>query len=541
MTGEEIVKLNDQMRTDVSGMVNLWDECGAMCLTRKLSVITNAYGNGTASTQGYTPDQRLLNSAAIRANEALAAGCVSWIVPSDSQWFTWKPAPQLQGKAAVEDWLAQCSEIATAYLASSNFYNRVHEAFADWSTFGISSLSVREGKRHPLHCHTHDCGSYTVAEDDELYVHRWFREVQWTADQARARFGDDRLPERVRQHIASGKLNEKERYLHAIYPRELKDRNQAGGPLGMPWASCYIHIDSKLKIEEGGFEELPMFVSRYFRWTEQSPYGASPAMLALAEIRGVNYLELLMATLGEVTVNPRVLVPEGMESVPDLRAGGITIMPMGGERPSEWMTGGRFDVGLELIKRKEYAIQEAFHFSLFQQFQQIERQITAQEVRAREAEKLARFSPAFSGLTSEFINPLLERVFQLLYRAGLLSTAPQEAILQTPGGPIIAFPRTVHTSRMALALQSLKKTAMSNALELFLPLSQLKPDVFDNLDSDAAFRDLTRSDGMPANYLLDEEQVVSMREARQKAQEQAQMAEMAMQAAKSPALVEAMQ
>jgi len=56
MTGEEIVKLNDQMRTDVSGMVNLWDECGAMCLTRKLSVITNAYGNGTASTQGYTPD-----------------------------------------------------------------------------------------------------------------------------------------------------------------------------------------------------------------------------------------------------------------------------------------------------------------------------------------------------------------------------------------------------------------------------------------------------------------------------------------------------
>jgi hypothetical protein len=94
---------------------------------------------------------------------------------------------------------------------------------------------------------------------------------------------------------------------------------------------------------------------------------------------------------------------------------------------------------------------------------------------------------------------------------------------------------------MALALQSLKKTAMANALELFLPLSQLKPDVFDNLDSDAAFRDLSRSDGMPANYLLDEEQVVSLREARQKAQEQAQMAEMAMQAAKSPALVEAMQ
>ncbi len=69
MTGEEIVKLNDQMRTDVSGMVSLWDECGAMCLTRKLSVITNAYGNGTASTQGYTPDQRLLKKTTVHKKQ----------------------------------------------------------------------------------------------------------------------------------------------------------------------------------------------------------------------------------------------------------------------------------------------------------------------------------------------------------------------------------------------------------------------------------------------------------------------------------------
>ena len=77
-------------------------------------------------------------------------------------------------------------------------------------------------------------------------------------------------------------------------------------------------------------------------------------------------------------------------------------------------------------------------------------------------------------------------------------------------------------------------------LELFLPMSQLKPDVFDNLDSDAAFRDLTRSDGMPADYLLPEDQVLSVREARAKAQQQQEMAMMALEAAKTPAAAEAM-
>ena len=539
MSPAEVIKINEQMRTDASGMLNLWNDCGSMCMTRKLSSVLAHYGTGT-SNDVFTPDQRVLNTVAIRANETLAAGCVSWITPSDSQWFSWKPVPQIEGKAAVEDWLSACAEIATAYLASSNFYNRIHEFFADWATFGTASLSAKTGRKNPLLFRTHDNGSYTLAEDDEQNVHRWFREFDLTADQARAKFGMDKLPESVRNQISAGKLNEKSRYLHAIYERQLSEQDPERGPLGMPWASCYIHIASKQKIEEGGFQELPTFSGRYFRWSENSPYGVSPAMLALAEIRGLNFLELLMATLGEVTVNPRVIVPEGMESVPDLRAGGITIGPMSGEGPKEWMTGGRFDVGLNLIERKERAVQEAFHFSLFQQFQQIERQITAQEVRAREAEKLARFSPAFSGLTSEVINPLLERVFMLLLRNDLLPAIPQEAVVNTPAGHQVLFPRVVHTSRMALALQSLKKSSVANMLELFLPMSQLKPDVFDNLDSDAAFRDLTRSDGMPADYLLPEDQVLSVREARAKAQQQQEMAMMALEAAKTPAAAEAM-
>jgi hypothetical protein len=535
-----LVKLNEQMKNDASGMVSLWDECGRMCLTRRVSSIVSR-NHQPSTTEHFTTDQRLLNTTAILANETLSSNCVSWITPSDQNWFTWKPVPMLQDVPAVEDWLGQCTEIALSYLASSNFYNRIHEAFADRSTFGTDCMWLAQGKRHPLHFRTLDVGSFTIAEDDEGYVHRIFQEFDLTAEQAEQKFGRDRLPPDVINQLVANKLNEKSRYLHTVYPRDEKDRNPAGGPMGMPWASCYVHLNTKMKVSEGGFEELPGFAGRYFKWSEHSAYGVSPAMLALAEIRGVNYLEMLMATLAETTVNPRVVIPEGMESIPDLRAGGITIEPIGGnERVREWMTGGRFDVGIAIIERKEKAIGEIFHRSLFEQFNMIERQITAREVVAREAEKLARFSPAFTSVTSEKINPMLERVFMLLYRQGLFPPAPPEAMVQSPGGnTVMLFPRTVHTSRMALALQGLKKTAFANMLELFTPLATLRPEVFDNLNEDAAFRDLSKSDGLPVDYLKPVEEVASMREARAKAQQAQEQQMMMMEASKNPKLVEA--
>src|SRR6185436_2076880 len=85
--------------------------------------------------------------------------------------------------------------------------------------------------------------------------------------------------------------------------------------------------------------------------------------------------------------------------------------------PREWMTAGRYDVGLDRIKERQRAIEDAFHVPLFQMFAQLEKQMTAREVAERSSEKLIQFSPTFSRLTSELFNPLLERIFGILLRA----------------------------------------------------------------------------------------------------------------------------
>ncbi len=529
-----LIQLNERLRTDASGMMNLWSECGRMCLTRKISSLITATSRST-TTDNYAPDTRLLNSVAVEANEVLAAGCMAWIMPSETPWFVWKPAPQQAGNDALEQWLQSCTEIALATLFGSNFYSRAHEALQDRSTFGTASLWCEAGKTAPLNFRTWDVGTYVIQENEEGNVDVVFREREFTASQASERFSN--LPPVIQNDLAANRLNSKHRFLHCLFPREAK--HGGVGPKAMPIASLYIHIASKQMVEESGFEELPAFVTRYLKWSEASAYGVSPAMRALAEIRGVNYLEMLLATLAEVTVNPRIIMPQGVQGVPDLRAGGITYGGLSREQsPYEWAAAGRFDIGVTLIERKEKAINEAFHRSLFEMFNQRNGQLNIPHVQALEAEKLARFSPAFTALTTDLINPILERVFMVLYRSGRFPKAPREAFVQNAAGqPMMLFPRSVQTNRMALAMQKAKQQGLSDLIGLFTPLIQTGSKALDNLDDDRAFRDIARGSGIPSDYLKDEDTVTQLRQARAQAEQAQQQQQAMMEAAKNPEIV----
>lgn len=91
---------------------------------------------------------------------------------------------------------------------------------------------------------------------------------------------------------------------------------------------------------------------------------------------------------------------------------------------------------------------------------------------------------------------------------------------------------------MALAMQSLKRTAFSNMMMMFQPMVASGSPVFDNLDEDEAFRDLTRGDGLPMSYMRDTEARDALRQKRAEAQQAAEQAAMMQEAMKSQPLVE---
>ena len=525
-----LIKLNMDLRNHAAPMQMLWQEVGRMCLTRKVQSLINAYNKASTTTELWQPDTRLLNSRAVQANEILSAGIMSVIMPSDQRWFSFKPAPSQRGNDALEEWLEACTEIALLEMFVAGFYPRVHESMEDRCTFGTNILHVDSGVKNALRFRSWDAGTYVIAENEDGECDLVFREREWTARQALQEF--DQLPPVVQQQLKNNKLDEKTKYIHCIFPRDLKAVDENAGPKGKAFASIYIHEPTQMIVKESGFDELPSFASRYRKWSEASAYGVSPAMIALAEIRGVNYLEMLMSTLAEVTVNPRMILPQGFQGVPDLRAGGITFGGLSRDTfPQEWMTGGRFDIGLNLMERKERAIDDAFHRPLFDQFSQMDREITATEVRARQAEKLARFSPAFTSLTVEFINPIMERVFMLLYRAGKFPAPPQEAFMADAlGRPMLLFPSIVQTNRMAQSMALARQSEFAAIFQLLAPLQQLGSPVLDNLDDEQMTRDMIRDAALPTRDL---DSVKALRDARAQAQQAQQQMEMAQAAMKS--------
>jgi hypothetical protein len=515
---------------------SLWSEIARYVMPRRSPGL-----NGTIQTPNATGDVQLFDTTAVRANMTLANGQLAWMSPLESAWFAFEPRPG-QGDDARR-WLTKATVAARDELAISNFYTAVHEFYLDRGAFGTACLYLEGGRRSLINAQAWPVGSFVVDEDENGMVDTVIREFTLTPRQAAQKFGEENLSEKVRNAARDGsaKSQDKIKFLHAIYPREDAERDHAklDAP-NMPIASVYLELAGCHVCKVSGYEEMPVMVSRYLEWGSGMGglYGWSPSFAALPEARQLNFLQKMMDALAEKMAFPPVLAPEELEGEIDPNAMGVTYfsrdLVQGGSLPKEWMTQGRYDIGLQRVQERQRAINDAFHVDLFQMFAQLQKQMTAREVSERAQEKLIQFSPTFSRLTSELFNPLLERVFGILLRAGRLGEVPMSMVQrmsETTG--FVPTPKVQYSSRIALALRSLPSLGYQRTLERLGMVAGVAPQVLDNFDFDKAERDTALSDGMPADYLLPESDVAEAREARAQQQAQMQQQAAAMQAAEA--------
>lgn len=529
---EEVIRRNADLKSDRGSWDTLWQDIANYVMPRK-SQVTN---RKTEDVTGYTDD--LYNLEAVRANQILAAGQKDYLI--SGEWFAYDPPSHLMEDDEAKTWYSRCTKIAAKELYRSNFYLEAHEMFLDRGAFGTANLFLDEGKRTVINFHKDDVGTFSIGEDCEGLVDTYFREFKLTARQCVQKFGLEACSESIRKAIedkSAPKLDKKFAFIHAVYPREdsARQRQKVDGP-NKPIASVYVCVDDRAIVRNAGYDEMPSAVSRFLKWGE-SPYGYSPSIEALPTVRQVNFIEQQMDALAEVSAFPRVLVPENMEGQVDLRAGGVTTFDpntQNGAMPKEWATQGRYDIGLERVKSKNEAIREAYHVDLFHMLKQIDGgQMTAYEVAQRMAEKVASFSPTFYRLQSEVFNPVLGRLFNILYRAGRFPDPPASVVVEEAGELRLEVPEVTLTSKLALAIKAAENNAFSQMVAILAPVAELHPEILDNYDLDKVSRGIGRNLSVPAEWQRTEGDVAAIREERARAQEAAQQLEMAQGAAKA--------
>lgn len=529
---EEIIKRNNSLKNERATWDTLWQDIADYVVPRKSDITEEK----TADVEGFT--DQLYDTTATEANMTLAAGQFDYLI--SGRWFEYAPPEELKDFMGQDgkDWYRKCSEIALRELNRSNFALEMHEMFLDRGGFGTAAISLEEGRRHFLKFENQEIGSYSIDEDDEKYVDTVYREFQMTARQAALKFGEENLGKTIRKCLQDGHTgkdaDKKFTFIHAVYPRPAEDQKEGGKSGSMkPIASVYVDCENKVIVRESGFDEMPFAVTRYLRWGREK-YGYCPSVVALPNVRGVNFNEKFMDALGELAAFPRILIPEGMEGDVDLRSSGITLFDPNNPSamPKEWQTQGRYDIGVDRSNQKRDFINRAYHTDLFKALAEKDKTMTATEVLELVEEKLVNFSPTFSRQVVELFDPILSRVFKMLYRAGKFPDPPSSVLVQVEGetdpkARSIRLPEVTYVSKLAMAMKALENKAFFQFVEAISMLVGLKPEMVDLIHGDRSARKIAENLGVSVEFLSTEEEMADTRQARAAQQQQAQALEAA--------------
>lgn len=502
-------------------MCSIWRDVAAHAdpLQREIGIDTATGWSPTISAGASVFDSTIREAVRV-----YSAGNMSWLTPSETTWFAFNPPHWLRGDDAAKSWFSTCTDIAREVLAGTNFYAQIHGIFDDDGIFGTCGTFMREDSRHGLHFERLPIGDYSILENERGEVDTLFRIYRYTARKAAQAFGENNLPSEVVAKLgdATKADSEEEEYLHFVGPREKRDRfkrTMANAPI----ASLWIHRTSQRVVKESGFLEQPFAVHRHLPFS-RCPYGRSPAMEAIFDARQLNYMQQQLDTLVERIVTPPVIAPASFEGVIDLRARGVTLTPDMQQAPRFWEhMPTNYSIGEDRTEFRKRQINNSFHVELFQALASVPvgKEMTAEEVRQRRADRLPNFSPTYARKMRELIDPVLRMVFSTLLRLGAFPEPPRSLVQILPNGDAqIPDPKIAYTSRMALALQSIHNDAFLEVLNLVGQIAVMKPEIADNFDIDEGSRTYARNAGLLEAIIVPEIKRDQMRQ--QRAEQQAQ-------------------
>jgi hypothetical protein len=480
---------------------------------------------------GQPRTDRLFDTTAILAAQTLAANLMGSVTNQAITWAKLSFRDQdLKDNQAVSDWLNSVDHVLMAAYNASNFYQAAHTFYLNLAIFGTAAMYAGSFERLGgggtnelyLRFQTIPTGQYAMAENQRGRVDTLFRALTLTPRQARQQFGEVAISRQLRELCRDPRdMDRPKRFLHAVYPREDVQVGRLGNR-NMPYAETYLEVDSRHICWEGGYEEFPFLVSRW-ETVGDSPYGFGPGHMALPDIRTLNTLKELMLLQLQLWVQPPLMaVDEAIVGSISLESLAVnTMTQLDALKPMD--LGGRPDlVKLEEAELKK-SIRDLFFADALTALPPAEAsQMTAFEV-AQRIEMMQRLmGPAFTRLLSEMLDPLADRVFGLLWRAGVLPPVPQAVIAaaQRNQGQL----DVEYEGPLARAQRGSEVKAVSEALAVASQIVGLtqKLDILDNIDLDLAWRVVAEASGTPRHLVRDTVQVRRLREQRAQLEEQMQ-------------------
>ncbi len=395
----------EQAKARRSTWEDTWQECYDYALPQS--------GDFTRTSQaGRIRTDRLYDATALDAVDQLAASLLGHLTPPWTQWFGFKPGPDLSAAEAesLAPVLEDSAKVIQSHFDRSNFSVEIHQCFLDLVVGGTAALYFEEAEPGAFSAFKFSSVplSDIVLEDGESgYLDGSYRTLQLTLAQIKDRYPDADIPSDI---IRDADRDPQARFsiLESILPQggayDYKVLLTEKGPVS--------------ELASGRFSTSPCIA---FRWMK-SPgemYGRSPVMKALPDIKTANKVVELILKNASIAVtgiwqadDDGVLNPANIELVP----GAIIPKAVGSQGLKPLEMPGRFDVSQIILDDLRARIRHAL---LIDKLGQVSGpKMTATEVIERSGEMALLLGATYGRLQSELLTPMIRRAYSILRRRG---------------------------------------------------------------------------------------------------------------------------
>lgn len=385
--------------------------------------------------RGAKKHNRIINSTASQSSKRLAAGMMAGITSPGRPWFTLTvPEPALADQADVKEWLHVNTQRMRDVFARSNLYNVLPPLYRELGDYGVGCMLALEDDDEVVRFYPFTIGSFYLAADDKFRVNTFYREFEMTVAQVVQRWGTDGCSERTKSLYQSKQLDAMISVVHAIQPNFWRETGRRDNR-NLPFVSIYFEAGAEEDrlLSRSGFEEFPVLAPRW-ETIGEDVYGSNcPGMEALGDVKQLQHQELRKGEVIDKIARPPMTAPSSLKNrTASQLPGDITYVDVSqgqnGFQPVYTPNPQAIMALHEDIESVSQRIKSAYFEDLFLMLANDSRSgITAREIEERHQEKLLMLGPVLERLNDELLDPLIDRVFAIMLRRGLI-TQPPEAL-----------------------------------------------------------------------------------------------------------------
>ncbi|MDB5433546.1 MAG: phage head-tail adapter protein [Caulobacter sp.] len=502
---DAILRRQSRLEGERANWESHWAEAAERVLPRQRDF------QGAKRTGGEKQSERVFDSTAPLALEKFAAAMESMLTPRNQRWHE-LDVQQVDSEnlpQAVKEYLYSVTSILfrLRYAPSANFASQAQENYIGLGAFGTAGLFVDEMLGIGLRYRAISLAELFIAENHQGVIDTVHRRFELTARQARQKWGDG-LPDPIAK-AAEREPDRKFEFVHAVQPNEEVMYGRRDWR-GMKFGSCYIAVEGRKIVAEGGFRSFPYAVSRYVT-APREVYGRSPAMQVLADIKTVNEQQKTLLRTGQLVASPPLLLSDDASLTPfkmrpeALNYGALDANGMELVKPLQ--IGANLPITREMVQDSREVINDAFLINLFRILVEKGPAITATEAMQLAQEKGELLAPTMGRQQSEFLGPLIQRELDIASMAGLLPKMPPE--MREMSGEV----SVEYTSPLMRAQRAGEGAAILTTISQVGPLAAIDASIMRVFKGAETVRRLADINGMPPDLLHSPDELAAMDEA----------------------------